>query len=218
MVDEDTFLVAALAAASSQEINKNLDRRDQRGFSQLAATLNHRDILQGHHNGNINKLTRGEIIRQGGYQAPPVNYPQPTPPRYNVPPAMVNHDFQTENLIDANVNSIPLGTTDAHFIPMPVVANGGVQHPSIVPTPIVTDFQIPNFGNPSAPTNTPQKNAFSTSEQMSSVVLLQGIEQILNDVLDIAQKNEKKINRIERKINEIYKYLNINPKDKNDSI
>lgn len=216
MVDEDTFLVAALAASSANEINRTLDRRDP-NYAKFAAQLNHRDILQGRRSG-AGGMTRAEAFNQNAFSQP---YQQPQPPPqynynpHNIPPIATNHDFETERLIDSNVNSLTLQPTQARLIPMPTgTPQQNTQQP-FINNQVVTDFQIPNFGGTTAIL---QQDHNQHSSDMSSVVILQSVEKLLNDVTELLLKQEKKINRLERKINEIHKHLNINPKEKNDSI
>lgn len=202
-ISEETMLVAQLAASTSQGINGNLDPRDRKGYENLAARLNHRDIILGRNQANPQGMTRAEFLRQQSQQFPqqyPQNYPQP-PQHYPISNPNVNMP-NGEPLIQSDVDRFQLPSVPSGFIPM---VNGPQENfnadsGAFPPPNSSNEFVVPDFlgGTPKPKQNT----------NTSSVVISHLSEQ-LDTAMEMLADAIKKINRMEKKINELHKHANI---------
>lgn len=203
-IDEETLLLAQLANSTNRGINQNLVQ--DKNYNQLAATLNHRDILLGGRGRPVEKLTRGDIIQQqaqGHPQFPPNRPVQ----NYPIPPRQ--QDVVSQGIIDSPENSFPLNATPPQLLPMPSVPHGGYPPSEPNYTPINTDFHVPDFIAPK-PVQPPPSD-------LSAVVMLRAIYDNVSEIIEKLETIEKKVNRTERKINEIYKHLGLAVKSKKDN-
>ena len=220
-IDEETMILAQLAATTSTGINSNIIR--DKDYHQLAARLNHRDIILGQQANGMDKITRGHVLQQhrAGIPNPNVGYQGQQYPtqQMNIPPQMGGAmNVVSEPLIKTDINGFPLPPSSAKLIPPVAPTNNEGYQPNynepISPSGNFNDFQIPDYGGNRQTNPIGETKILQQQQNDSFVILLQHMSGKIDELLKENESLVKKINRMEKKINEIVKHLT--PKEQND--